>query len=100
MGFVTEPGCFSGVHRETGPWAAARGVLGSDLGWGWRRKGEVIDYTSIPSDAPVPQRYLCYHGNGEGQRNCRCMVGRWVPAVGRGEEGGGLMAFQPCRGLD
>ncbi|EAW60071.1 hCG2040835, partial [Homo sapiens] len=27
-------GCFSGVSRETGPWASSSGVLGSDSGGG------------------------------------------------------------------
>lgn len=51
------PGCFSGVRRETGPWASSSGVLGSDLGRGGR-EGEAVSYTSIPRDAPVPRRYL------------------------------------------
>lgn len=36
---VTSPECFSGVSRETGPWASSSGVLGGDCGKGWEGKG-------------------------------------------------------------
>lgn len=95
--------------QGNGTLASSSGVLGGDLGsgvgegdGGWRgREGEVVDYTSIPSDAPVPQRYLCCHGNGEGQRIAGAHGGKGGgPATRHGEEGRGSTAFQPCRDLD
>lgn len=55
------------------------------------RKGEVVDYTSIPCDAPMPHRYLFCHGNGRGPEKLHvaCRDG-FVPATGSGDKGGGF----------
>lgn len=50
----------------------------------------MVNYTSIPCDAPMPQRYLFRHGNGRGWRNCMLQVGMvqslpWGWGMGRGE---------------
>lgn len=64
------------------------GVLGSDSGGGGQGKGgegEVVNYTSIPHDAPRPQRYLFCQGNGRGPETLHvaCRDG-YVPAMGWG----------------
>lgn len=58
------------------------------------RKGEVVDYTSIPCDAPMPHRYLFCHGNGRGPEKLHvaCRDG-FVPATGSGDKRGGSVAF-------
>lgn len=77
-------------------------TLGKQLGcprkglWGWGvgREGEVVNYTSIPRDAPMPQRYLFCHGNGRGPEKLH--VACWdgpVPAMGSGEKRRGSVAF-------
>lgn len=67
---VTKPwGASLEFAGKRGPWASSSGVLGSDSGEGAGREGEVVNYTSIPSDAPEPQRYLFCHGDGTGWRS-------------------------------
>lgn len=74
---VTKPwGASLEFAGKRGPWASSSGVLGSDSGEGAGREGEVVNYTSIPGDAPEPQRYLFCHGDGAG-------VGRKAPGESR-----------------
>lgn len=79
---VTKPwGASLEFAGKRGPWASSSGVLGSDSGEGAGREGEVVNYTSIPGDAPEPQRYLFCHGDGTGWRS-RTLHG----GGGRGEK--------------
>lgn len=94
---VTTPWVLLWSPQETGPWASSSGVLGSDLGRGGR-EGEAVNYTSIPRDAPVPQRYLFAMAmGGAGERMWR---GGMVRSLPRGWGGEVLWRFEPCKDLD
>lgn len=89
---VTKPwGASLEFAGKRGPWASSSGVLGSDSGEGAGREGEVVNYTSIPGDAPEPQRYLFCHGDGTGWRS------RTLHGGGGG--GGGERGFVACLAL-
>lgn len=95
-----------GLETVTKPWVLlwswqGNRTLGKQLGCPRKwfrgagrggRKGQAVDYASIPWEAPVPCRYLFCHGIGRGAWETASRDVS-VPATGSGEKRGGLLAI-------